>query len=146
SLFAPSTAECKVAGVSLKMDTGFPDGDNATLTVTGVSASKPLTLAVRRPVWAGDTFRIAVNGEALPQPALASLREGGAGGRVGAPGNESAVVQPSGFVEIRRTWRVGDKIDLVLPKTVRLEPTPDNKKVAAIMWGPLVLAGDLGPR
>jgi DUF1680 family protein len=146
SLFAPSTADCKAAGVALKMDTGFPDGDNATLTVTGVSAAKPVTIAVRRPVWAGDTFRIAVNGQTIDQPALASLREGGAGGRNGAPGNESAVVQPSGFVEIRRTWKAGDKIDLVLPKTVRLEPTPDNKKVAAILWGPLVLAGDLGAR
>jgi hypothetical protein len=33
-----------------------------------------------------------------------------------------------------------------LPKSLRLEPTPDNKSVAAIMWGPLCLAGDLGPR
>ena len=35
NLFAPSTADCTAAGVALKMDTGFPDGDNATLTVTG---------------------------------------------------------------------------------------------------------------
>ncbi|MES1259641.1 MAG: hypothetical protein ABUL71_03530, partial [Gemmatimonadota bacterium] len=37
-------------------------------------------------------------------------------------------------------------VELGIPKTVHLEPTPDNKAVAAIMWGPLVLAGDLGPR
>jgi hypothetical protein len=28
---------------------------------------------------------------------------------------------------------------------LRLEPLPDNPRVAAIMWGPLVMAGDLGP-
>jgi hypothetical protein len=33
----------------------------------------------------------------------------------------------------------------VLPKTVRLEPLPDNPGRVALMWGPLVLAGDLGP-
>jgi DUF1680 family protein len=145
NLFAPSTADCKRAGVSLKMDSGFPDGDDARLTVTA-SPPKMLTLSIRRPVWAGDNFRIAVNGQVLDQPPLASLREGGAGGRVGVPGNESAVGQPSAFVEIRRTWKAGDVIDVTLPKAVRLESTPDNHQIAAIMWGPLVLAGDLGPR
>ena len=32
-----------------------------------------------------------------------------------------------------------------LPKTLRLEPLPDNPRRAAILWGPLVLAGDIGP-
>jgi DUF1680 family protein len=145
TLFAPSTADCKVAGVSLKMDADFPDGDHAKLTVTA-PVSKMLTIAVRRPAWAGDGFKIAVNGQGIDQPAMATLRQGGAGGRSGAAGNESAVVQPSGFVEIRRTWKTGDTIDIALPKTVRVEPTPDNHTVAALMWGPLVLAGDMGPR
>ena len=35
---------------------------------------------------------------------------------------------------------------LKIPKTLRLEPTTDDRTVAAIMWGPLVLAADLGPR
>jgi hypothetical protein len=37
-------------------------------------------------------------------------------------------------------------VSVALPKSLRLEPTPDARSVAAIMWGPLVLAGDLGPR
>lgn len=36
-------------------------------------------------------------------------------------------------------------IEMTLPKTLRFEPTADNKRVTAIMWGPLVLAGDHGP-
>jgi hypothetical protein len=35
-------------------------------------------------------------------------------------------------------------VELVLPKTLRLEPVPDNPRRVALMWGPLVLAGDLG--
>jgi hypothetical protein len=52
----------------------------------------------------------------------------------------------SPFVEIRRTWSTGDTITLHLPKTLRLEPTKDDPTVTAIMWGPLVLAADHGPR
>jgi len=36
-------------------------------------------------------------------------------------------------------------VRLTLPKALRLDLTPDNKRRAAILWGPLVLAGDLGP-
>jgi hypothetical protein len=32
-----------------------------------------------------------------------------------------------------------------MPKSLRLELLPDNPDRAAILWGPLVLAGDLGP-
>ncbi len=36
-------------------------------------------------------------------------------------------------------------MELVLPKTLREEPLPDNPDRLALVWGPLVLAGDLGP-
>jgi hypothetical protein len=36
-------------------------------------------------------------------------------------------------------------VELVLLKALRLEPLPDNPSRVAIMRGPLVLAGDLGP-
>src|SRR6185437_14252283 len=73
------------------------------------------------------------------------LRDGAAGGRANAPGNED-VNQSSVFVNLEREWKTGDTVELTIPKTLRLEPTPDDKTVAAIMWGPLVLAGDWGPR
>jgi hypothetical protein len=49
------------------------------------------------------------------------------------------------YVEIARTWMSGDVVEVTLPKSLRLEPLPDNPKRASIMWGPLVLAGDIGP-
>jgi len=125
------------------METGFPDGENAKMTLA-MPSPKEFTLAVRRPVWAGDAFVIKVNGAAIEQPALASLRDLNAGGRGGAPGMEAT--QASSYVELKRTWKPGDTIELTMPKSLRLEATPDNRQVAAIMWGPLVLAGDHGPR
>jgi len=143
NLFVPSTAQFTTAGVKLTMETGFPDGENAKMTLA-MPSPKEFTLAVRRPVWAGDAFVIKVNGAAIEQPALASLRDLNAGGRGGAPGMEAT--QASSYVELKRTWKPGDTIELTMPKSLRLEATPDNRQVAAIMWGPLVLAGDHGPR
>jgi hypothetical protein len=143
NLFVPSTAQFTTAGVRLTMETDFPDGGAAKITL---AMPKPatFTLAVRRPSWAGDGFTVKVNGASVDVPPLASLRAGSAGGR--NMGNEDASPQPSSFVELKRTWKSGDVVELTIPKSLRLEPTPDNRSVAAIMWGPLVLAGDLGPR
>jgi hypothetical protein len=53
---------------------------------------------------------------------------------------------PAGtYVELRRLWKNGDTVALLLPKSLHLEPLPDNPRRVAILWGPLALAGDLGP-
>jgi DUF1680 family protein len=55
------------------------------------------------------------------------------------------VPPPDSYVELNRTWRDGDTVTLVLPKKLQGEPLPDNPRRIALTWGPLVLAGDLGP-
>lgn len=83
NLFAPSVARCAEHPVTLEMETGFPDGDSATLRVKP-AALRAFTLAVRRPHWAADAFSIKVNGTIVPQPPMAALFDAGAGGRRGA--------------------------------------------------------------
>jgi uncharacterized protein len=143
NLFAPSVADFTTAHAKIEMETGFPDGDSATLKFT-LPAPKEFTLAVRRPNWAGDSFIVKVNGTVVEQPPIASLHDAAGGGRGNAPGNEAG--NASTFAELKRTWKSGDVVELAIPKSLRLESTPDNRQVASIMWGPLVLAGDLGPR
>ena len=46
---------------------------------------------------------------------------------------------------MKRIWKTGDSVSLTLPKTLRIEALPDSRNIAALMWGPLVLAADLGP-
>jgi DUF1680 family protein len=121
NIYAPSTAKWEAAGVDLAMDTNFPEGESATLKLT-LKAPKQFTLALRRPSWAEAGFTVQVNGQAIKQLA--------------APGS---------YVEIKRNWKTGDTVALTLPKRLHLEPLPDNKRVTAILWGPIVLAGDLGP-
>lgn len=121
SLYAPSTANWDAQGVQLEMNTDFPLGQSATLKVMPKSPKK-LTLALRRPYWAGAGFSVKVNGQPVKD-----------------------LPKVDSYVEITRTWKKGDTVEMVLPKTLRTEPLPDNSNRFALMWGPLVLAGDLGP-
>ncbi len=121
NLYAPSTAEWSAAGIRVDAETTFPEGDSASLKFTA-KAPKAFTLAVRRPAWAGDGFAVKVNNEAV-----------------------TVLSKPGSYVEIKRTWKTGDTVSIALPKALHLQSTPDNPRRAAVMWGPLVLAGDLGP-
>ena len=120
SLYVPTRANWEAQGVQLEMSTDFPMGESASLKVTAKSPKK-FTLALRRPDWAGAGFAFKVNGQA-----------------------QRDLPKPNSYVEITRTWKTGDTVELVLPKTLRKEPLPDNPERFALMWGPLVLAGDLG--
>ena len=120
SLYVPTQANWEAKGVQLEMNTDFPLGESASLKITAKSP-KRFTLALRRPYWAGAGFSVKVNGQA-----------------------QQDLPKPDSYVEITRTWKSGDTVELVLPKTLRKEPLPDNTERFALMWGPLVLAGDLG--
>jgi hypothetical protein len=50
----------------------------------------------------------------------------------------------SGYIVVQRTWRNADKIELVLPMSVYTESMPDNPNRIAFLYGPIVLAGQLG--
>jgi hypothetical protein len=121
NLYVPSTATWKSAGATLAMETGFPEGDSATLKFT-LQKPKEFTLNLRRPAWADSGFEVKLNGKDV-----------------------KVISKPGSYVEIKRAWKTGDTVSLVLPKKLHIEGLPDNKNRAALMWGPLVLAGDLGP-
>ncbi len=121
NLYVPSTADWQAAGVKLEMLTDFPTGQSASLKFT-VKKPRKFTLLLRRPYWAGDGFGVKLNGKAVQKLPV-----------------------PDNYVELNRTWKTGDQVELVLPKTLREEPVPDNPNRMALMWGPLALAGDLGP-
>jgi DUF1680 family protein len=120
NLFIASELRWKERGLVLRQETRYPDADTTTLTL---ACEKPVKLAlrVRKPAWA-DSLQIKVNGEA-----------------------RQAVPGPSGFVELPGTWKTGDRIEVRMPMRLRLEAMPDNPNRVAMLYGPLVLAGDLGP-
>jgi uncharacterized protein len=121
NLYVPSTAKWDAAAVQLTQDTSFPEGESAKLTFT-LGSPRAFTLALRRPSWAAAGFGVSVNGTPVKE-----------------------LPEPPGYVEVKRTWKSGDVVGVTLPKSLHLEPLPDNPRRVAVMWGPLVLAGDLGP-
>jgi DUF1680 family protein len=141
NLYAPSTAQWDAAGVKLQMDTNFPEGESATLKFT-LESPRQFVLALRRPGWAGERFTVKVNGQSVSEDVIDSLRDVPESGRQVA---DRRLQKSGSYVELKRNWKTGDTVELILPKTLRLEPLPDNPRRVAIMWGPLVLAGDLGP-
>ena len=143
NLYVPSTGDWSAAGVKLTTETDFPEGEAATLKLT-LAAPREFTLALRRPFWVGDGFLVKVNGEALPAEALGGAPTVATGRPRESRTSSAAVPKAGSFVEIKRAWKTGDVISISLPKTLRLEPLPDNPRRVAILWGPLVLAGDLG--
>jgi uncharacterized protein len=141
NLYVPSSAEWTDAGVQVAMDTSFPEGDMATLTVT-VDTPKRLTLSFRRPYWAGDGFSIEVNGTEVDDP---QRQQRSPESRNTTRRSYDYPFAVSHYVDVTRTWRSGDTVAITLPKSLRLEPLADDAHRCAVMWGPLVLAGDLGP-
>ena len=121
NLYTPSTADCSALGAKLAVQTDFPEGTNVTITV-GLAASKKFTLALRHPAWAGEGFALRLNGKTVKDRSL-----------------------PGTYAELNRKWKNGDTVQLVLPKQLHAEPLPDNPGRVALLWGPLVLSGDLGP-
>jgi DUF1680 family protein len=119
NLYIPSTLDWRERGLKLDLDTDFPDSQTVTLTVAA-ARRRVLALALRLPGWC-EHPRIALNG----RPA-AFAREGG-------------------YAVLTRAWRAGDRLELILPMRLKVEPTPDDPRVIAFSHGPVVLAADLGP-
>jgi uncharacterized protein len=117
NLYAPCEAQWN--SVKLKIESDFPQGQNAKITVEG---DINFTLFLRRPAWAGDGFALKINGK-----------------------TQKTESTPGTYIELSRRWVTGDRIEVALPQTLHLEATPDNARRVAILRGPLVLAGDLGP-
>jgi len=142
NLYVPSSATWAKAGVQLAMETDFPEGETAKLALR-LEAPQQFTLALRRPYWAGQGFRVRLNGQTVvapgQEPAPDSFDQSGRSQYRRPPYDASS------YVKLKRLWRSGDVVEVALPKALHLEPLPDNPHRVSLMWGPLVLAGDLGP-
>ena len=121
NLFIPSELKWSEKGVRVRLETDFPESELVRLTL---SCDKPteLTISVRCPSWLVGLPEARLNGTTLPVSA-----------------------RPGSYLSIRRTWQTGDNLEIRLPMGFWLEPLPDNPARAAILYGPIVLAGDLGP-
>jgi uncharacterized protein len=117
--FIASSLEWKEEGLKLEQLTQFPREQGTTLKITA-SRRLPRTIYVRIPGWTG-TAQIKLNGRTL-----------------------AVVAEPGSYIGLRQVWRNGDTISVHLPMELRQEALPGNDSVRAVLYGPLVLAADLG--
>jgi uncharacterized protein len=120
NLFIASEVNWPEKGLTLRQDTRFPDQDGTTIVV---KAKQPVEAGVnvRIPMWTADGGSISLNGKPLP-----------------------AFANPGSYVEIRRTWADGDKIEVKLPMRLHVEQLLGDPTQQAALYGPIVLAGRLG--
>ncbi|MGQ1947866.1 beta-L-arabinofuranosidase domain-containing protein [Geofilum sp. OHC36d9] len=121
SQFIASELTWAQKGLKLTQHTQYPDEQSTAFTF---ECEKPidLVLQIRYPYWAQKGMTVKVNGREV-----------------------SFSATPQSFVAIDRVWKSGDKVEVSFPFSLRLETMPDNKDRVALMYGPLVLAGQLGP-
>jgi DUF1680 family protein len=120
NLFIPSELNWTERGFRLRQETRFPEQQNTSLMVT---ATKPVQLAVRLriPAWLESAPTVKINGKAL-----------------------EASANPGSYLTLSRIWKTGDRVEMALPMRLSVEAMPDDPKTQAFLYGPLVLAGDLG--
>jgi DUF1680 family protein len=120
NLFIPSELKWKDKGLIVRQETRFPDEETTKLTMQSQKPTR-FALKVRYPSWAQSGITLMVDGKNVP-----------------------VHDKPGSYVSVEREWKNGDTVQVRLPMSLRLEATPDDPKVVALLYGPIVLAGDLG--
>jgi DUF1680 family protein len=118
--FISSTLDWKDEGLVLEQVTQFPREQGTTLKIKS-SHPAPRTIHLRIPNWTTEEAQVKINGRPL-----------------------EAMANPGSYLALRKTWQDGDTITVSLPMELRQEPLPGEASVTAAMYGPLVLAADLG--
>lgn len=119
NLFIPSVLDWKEKGMKVRQETRFPASETTVLTL---SMAEPVrtTFRLRYPSWSKDV-QVRVNGKRV------KVRQ-----------------QPGSYIAIEREWKDGDRIEATYPMHLTLESAPNNPHRAALLYGPVVLAGALG--
>jgi DUF1680 family protein len=119
NLFIASELSWPEKGMTLRQETSFPEQGGTALTIS-CRRDVRLDLRIRVPGWAQKGVTVTMNGEV-----------------------ERVRAEPGTYLSLARAWKNGDRIAVDLPMSLHLWRMPDNPNLAAVMFGPLVLAGEL---
>ena len=120
NLFIPSQVDWQEKGVTVRQETGFPRQDTTTITVS-TKGPREFSVRIRVPYWATKGVEVWVNGS-----------------------QEKVQAKPQSYLTLSRAWKDGDRIEVRLPMSLHLYPARDDKSLGVVLFGPLVLAGELG--
>ena len=118
--FISSTLDWKDQGVVLEQVTDFPREQGTTVRIKSAQPSLRV-IHLRIPSWTTEEAQVKINGHPI-----------------------EAMADPGSYLALRKTWQNGDTISLSLPMELRQEPLLGEDSTVAALYGPLVLAADLG--
>ena len=120
NLFIPSQLNWKEKGLQLKQETTFPENGVTICTIEKAPAAS-MALHIRYPSWATDGVSVKVNGK-----------------------QQRIQQKPGSYIVLQRKWKSGDKVEVNFSMALHTIATSDNGAKAAILYGPIVLAGEMG--
>jgi DUF1680 family protein len=106
--------------IGIRQETNFPEEEGTTLIIKTKKRIK-FPVHIRIPYWATKPVTIRINGK-----------------------KKKADIKPSSYVTLNRRWKNGDRVKVDMPMSLHVHRMPDDPNLAAIMYGPLVMAGELG--
>lgn len=118
NLFIPSTLNWKERNVNLTMQTALPSSDTVSIVM---NSNANLPLHIRYPAWLTNGITVLINGK-----------------------NTTINANPGSYFTLNNSWKSGDKIQVIMPMSIRQESMNDNKNRIALLYGPVVLSGMLG--
>ena len=121
NLYTPSAVLWDGPGgaVRVSQETTYPDGGHVRVKVAPAKPAE-FTLVLRIPWWVTQAVGVTINGK---------------------PYAGAGKAKPGSWLPIARQWNDGDVVELALPMTLHTEPINDDPALAAVMYGPLVMAG-----
>jgi len=116
NLYIPSDVKWEKEGVTISQTGNFPTNSAVQFTV---STKKPSKFAFNLfvPDWATNQTKVLINGKPV-----------------------SVDSKPLSYITLDRSWKNGDKIELVFDYKFYVKPMPDNQNMLAIYYGPILLA------
>lgn len=100
-------------GFTVTQETDFPREQKSTLVVNGRGRRE---IKLRVPGWVRKGFTVTINGDTQHVKAV-----------------------PSTYLSLNRSWRPGDRVEISMPFSLRVERAIDDPTVQSLFHGPLVL-------
>jgi hypothetical protein len=120
NLFIASELSWPEKDLVVRQETEFPE---KALTVLKINAKQPqdFALKIRHPAWAASGLTVSVNGK-----------------------KQQVDSSPGSYFTLERKWHKGDRIEIRFPMALHSEALPGTTNIVAVLYGPIVLAGELG--
>jgi uncharacterized protein len=119
NLFIPSELTWPEKNLVVRQETKFPESDTTRLNFQTQMPTQ-LALKIRWPTWA-EKISVRVDGK-----------------------KQKISGTPGSYFTLDRKWQNGDQVEIQLPMKLHTEPLPGTTNIVALLYGPIVLAAELG--